>query len=80
MARTIHYGRPSKEQKRVFTNFLTGIIQLGMQTFPEDMLVSGINVWTKASMWKKRQEYQNFEGVGIGAFLSVEECKFAFLK
>jgi Xaa-Pro aminopeptidase len=75
MARTIHYGRATKEQKRIFTNFLSGIIQLGQHVFPEDMLVSGIDILTKASLWKRKQDHQYFEGTSIGAFLNVEECE-----
>lgn len=76
MARTIHYGKASRKEKRIFTTFLSGIIQLGLHTFPEDMMVSGIDILTKASMWKqKRDDYQYFEGTSIGAFLGVEECR-----
>ena len=77
LARTIHFGKPSTEQKRNFTNLLAGIIHLGKHVFPENMLVSGnIDILTKSTMWKHRQEFQFFEGSGIGAFLDVEECEF----
>lgn len=75
IARTTHLGKPSREQKRVFTTILSGIIRLSMHVFPEHMLVSGIDVLTRGPMWKRKQDYRDFSGKGIGSFLSVEECK-----
>lgn len=71
IGRTLHFGEPTREQKKIYTTILAGLIQLSLHVFPEHD-VSGIDILIRSPMWKRKEEYQ-FAGSGIGSYLSVEE-------
>lgn len=75
IARTIHLGEPTGEQKRAYTNVLTGLIRLSMLVFPDDLKPAEIDTLIRGPLWSARHDYQHLSGNGIGSYLSVEECE-----
>lgn len=75
IARTIHLGEPTTEQKQAYTNVLTGLIRLSMLVFPDNLEPAGIDTLIRGSLWSARHDYEHFSGTGIGSFLNVEECE-----
>jgi Xaa-Pro aminopeptidase len=75
IARTIHLGTPTLEQKRAYTKVLQGLIRLSMLVFPDNIKPGEIDALLREPLWSSRQDYQYLSGNGIGSYLSVEECK-----
>jgi Xaa-Pro aminopeptidase len=75
IARTIHLGKPTNEQKRAYTNVLMGLIRLSMLAFPEHLKPAEIDALIREPLWSAKQDYPYLSGSGIGSYSSVEECK-----
>lgn len=75
VARTIHLGEPSREQKRAYTNVLMGMIRLSMLAFPESLKPAELDTLIREPLWSAKEDYPHISGSGIGSYLSVEECK-----
>lgn len=76
IARTIHLGKPTAEQKKAYTKVLQGLIRLSMLVFPDNIKPSEIDTLLRGPLWSSRQDYQQISGTGIGSYLSVEECEY----
>jgi Xaa-Pro aminopeptidase len=75
IARTIHLGEPTVEQKRAYTNVLTGLIRLSLLVFPDNIQPVEIDTLIRSPLWQNRHDYHHFSGHGIGSYLSAEECE-----
>lgn len=76
VARTIHLGEPTSEQKRAYTNILMGMVRLSMLAFPESLKPAELDTLIREPLWSAKEDYPHISGSGIGSYLSVEECKF----
>lgn len=76
VARTIHLGEPTPEQKRAYTNILMGMIRLSMLAFPESLKPAELDTLIREPLWSAKEDYPHISGSGIGSYLNVEECKF----
>lgn len=75
IARTIHLGEPTAEQRKAYTNVLTGLIRLSMLVFPDNLKPAEIDTFLRGPLWMTKHDYQHLSGNGIGSYLSVEECE-----
>jgi Xaa-Pro aminopeptidase len=75
VARTIHLGEPTQEQKKAYTSVLTGLIRLSLLVFPDNIQPAEIDTLIRGPLWQSRHDYQHLSGNGIGSFLSAEECE-----
>lgn len=75
ISRTIHFGEPSFEQKKMYTNVLRAIIRLSTLVFPESVSTAEIDVLARSSGWSFLKDNPKITGHGVGSFLSVQECK-----
>lgn len=73
VTRTFSIGKPTKEQKRRYTQVLKGHIALATIKFPENVTGSNLDVLARQFLWKDLQDYQHGTGHGVGSFLSVHE-------
>lgn len=71
----MHFGEPSAEQKRAYTNVLRGISSISTLVFPENLSPAQIDSLVRNPVWGAMDDYEHSTGHGIGAFLSVRECK-----
>ncbi|CAO1403440.1 unnamed protein product [Diamesa hyperborea] len=73
VARTIHMGEPTADQRRAYTNVLTGIIRLSMLVFPDNLKPAEVDTLIRGPLWSAKQDYPHLTGHGIGSYLGVDE-------
>lgn len=71
--RTVHFGKPTKEQKRSFTRVLQGHIAIDTAIFPENTTGATLDALARAPLWKDGCDYNHGTGHGVGSFLGVHE-------
>lgn len=72
--RTVHFGKPTKEQKRAFTRVLQGHIAIDTSVFPRYTTTGmHLDVRARAALWSDGYNYQHGTGHGIGSYLGVHE-------
>lgn len=75
VARTLHLGTPSQEQKKAYTLVLAAMIRMSMLVFPENIRLSDIDILPRGILWGDHNDYPHGTGHGVGSYLSVKECK-----
>lgn len=75
LARTIHLGTPTAEQKKAYTLVLGAVIKLSMLRFPENIRLSDIDILPRSILWGDHNDYPHGSGHGVGSYLSVKECE-----
>jgi len=73
VTRTMHFGTPTKHEKRCFTRVLQGHIGLATAVFPKGTTGSKLDVLARLPLWSDGLDYQHGTGHGVGAFLNVHE-------
>lgn len=73
VTRTVHFGRPTPEEKYSFTLVLKGHIALASLTFPEGTPGMKIDAIARMALWQHGMDYRHGTGHGVGAFLNVHE-------
>ncbi|MCO5589672.1 hypothetical protein L7F22_043640 [Adiantum nelumboides] len=77
--RTVHFGKPSKEQKRAFTRVLQGHIAIDSVTFPRNTTTGAtLDVLARTALWSDGYTYMHGTGHGVGAFGAVHEGPHGF--
>lgn len=71
--RTVHFGRPSAEQKRAYTRVLQGHIRLSEVKFPAGTTGAQLDPIARHALWQDGYQYLHGTGHGIGSFLDVHE-------
>ncbi|KAM0753126.1 Creatinase/aminopeptidase [Meredithblackwellia eburnea MCA 4105] len=71
--RTVHFGKPTKEQKRAFTRVLQGHIAVDSLVFPEGTTGLQIDILARRPLWHDGLNYLHGTGHGVGEYLSVHE-------
>ena len=71
--RTMHFGVPSKEEKRAFSAVLKGHIGLDVAVFPEDTIGFVLDAFARKALWACGLDYGHGTGHGVGAALNVHE-------
>lgn len=72
---SVHFGVPTDEQRQAYTNVLRGILSISTLVFPENLKPAQIDSLVRNPVWGAMDDYAHSTGHGIGAFLSVRECK-----
>lgn len=75
MARTLHLGEPTADQKKAYTLVLAAMIRLSMLVFPENIKLSEVDILPRGILWGEMEDYPHGTGHGIGSFSSVRECE-----
>ncbi|KAL7341825.1 peptidase M24, structural domain-containing protein [Rhodotorula toruloides] len=73
--RTMHFGKPTREQKRAFTRVLQGHIAVDSLIFPEGTTGDAIDALARAPLWSEGMNYGHGTGHGLGEYLSVHESQ-----
>ena len=74
ITRTVILGKPTQEQKEMFTRVLKGHISLSTHTFPKKTKGTDIDYLARSSLQEIGCDYDHGTGHGIGSFLSVHEA------
>lgn len=80
VTRTLHFGKPTAEQKKAYTAVLSGMIKLAMLHFPEHIKPAEVDALARGPIWGFNSDYPHGTGHGIGSFLSVHECRIIFVE
>lgn len=73
VTRTITIGKPTNEQKEMYTRVLKGHIALACAVFPLGTKGFQLDILARQFLWEVGYDYPHGTGHGIGAFLSVHE-------
>ena len=73
ITRTVAIGRPSAEQRRMFTLVLKGHIALSQAVFPRGTNGVQLDVLARQFLWQVGADYDHGTGHGVGCNLSVHE-------
>ncbi|KAK4055446.1 hypothetical protein OIO90_003284 [Microbotryomycetes sp. JL221] len=71
--RTLHFGMPSKEERRAYTRVLQGHIAVDSAIFPESTSGYQLDPWARKALWLDGLDYKHGTGHGVGHFLNVHE-------
>lgn len=82
VTRTLHFGRPTAEQKELYTRVLMGSIDLATLIFPQSTDETRIDIVARQHLYNVGLDYHHGTGHGIGVYLGVHESEIAdfFLK
>ena len=73
VTRTVHFGNPSAEEKRIYTRVLQGHLSLAKAVFPEGTPGLLLDAYARGPLWQDGLQYGHGTGHGIGAYLNVHE-------
>ena len=73
ITRTVAIGKPSAEQKKMFTLVLKGHIALNQAIFPKGTSGVQLDVLARQFLWQVGADFDHGTGHGVGCFLSVHE-------
>jgi Xaa-Pro aminopeptidase len=73
ITRTLHLGKPSKEQIMMYTAVLKGHIDLAMAKFPKGTSGAVLDSLARQYLWKLGKNYDHATGHGVGHRLNVHE-------
>ena len=73
VARTLHYGTPTRAHVEAYTRVLQGLIEMSRASVPPAIGAHGLDSLARAAVWDGGENYGHPSGHGIGAFLNVHE-------
>ncbi len=73
ITRTVALGKPTNEQKKMFTLVLKGHIALANAVFPVGTSGSALDVLARQFLWQQGLDYDHGTGHGVGSYLGVHE-------
>lgn len=73
MTRTVHYGVPSREQRRAYTTVLRSLAALSSLQSPSTLPAAHADPVARAPLWAAAQDYPSATGHGVGAALNRRE-------
>lgn len=77
--RTVHFGKPTVEQKRMFTRVLQGHIAIDSAIFPAGKTTGAtLDAFARRPLWSEYKDFLHGTGHGIGAFSNVHELFVVF--
>lgn len=73
ITRTIHLGKPTEEQKELYTLVLKGHLAIRHTIFPKCTCGERIDALAHQFLWRKALDYGHSTGHGVGSYLCVHE-------
>lgn len=73
ITRTIHFGKPTPQEKQDYTLVLQGMIRLSLAKFPKGTRGSQLDTFARMALWEHGLNYGHGTGHGVGYFLNVHE-------
>ncbi|XP_053604194.1 xaa-Pro aminopeptidase 1 isoform X2 [Plodia interpunctella] len=70
ITRTVHYGRPTKDDRRAYTTVLRSIAALSTLQWPSALPAAHLDPVARAPLWAANQDYSHPTGHGVGAALN----------
>ena len=76
--RTVHFGRPTREQREAFTRVLQGHIAIDTAIFPLQTSGRQLDVLARHRLWQDGLNYGHGTGHSFGSYLAVHEGPHGF--
>ncbi|XP_075971462.1 xaa-Pro aminopeptidase 1 isoform X2 [Anticarsia gemmatalis] len=73
VTRTVHYGSPSRNEKRAYTTVMRSISALAALRAPATLPAAHADPVMRAPLWAAKQDYPHPTGHGVGAALARKE-------
>ncbi|XP_069358373.1 xaa-Pro aminopeptidase 1-like isoform X2 [Maniola hyperantus] len=73
VTRTLHYGIPTREERKAYTTVLRSLAALSMLQTPATLPAAHTDPIARAPLWAFRQDYTQPTGYGMGAALNRKE-------
>ncbi|XP_014371061.2 xaa-Pro aminopeptidase 1 [Papilio machaon] len=73
VTRTVHYGVPSREERRAYTITLRSLAALSTLQMPSTLPAAHADPVARAPLWTAKQDYPSITGHGVGAALNRRE-------
>ncbi|XP_023950727.2 xaa-Pro aminopeptidase 1-like isoform X2 [Bicyclus anynana] len=73
VTRTLHYGSPTREERRAYTTVLRSLCALATLQTPSTLPAAHTDPVARAPLWAARQDYAPPTGYGMGAALNRKE-------
>ncbi|KAK5997394.1 putative Xaa-Pro aminopeptidase P [Cladobotryum mycophilum] len=71
--RTLHFGKPTDNEREAYTLVLKGHIGLDMAIFPKGTTGFALDSLARQHLWMTGLDYRHGTGHGVGSFLNVHE-------
>jgi len=78
ITRTVHFGTPTADERRVYTRVLQGHIALATAVFPRGTPGVMLEMCARGPLWRDGLNYLHGTGHGMGASLNVHEVRTYF--
>lgn len=75
VTRTVHFGLPSREERRAYTTVLRSLAALAMLSMPSALPAAHSDPVARAPLWNAKQDYMHPTGYGVGSALNRKEGK-----
>ena len=73
VTRTVHYGSPSRDERRAYTTVMRGLAALAGLRAPATLPAAHADPVARAPLWDAKQDYPHPTGHGVGAALCRKE-------
>eukprot|EP01138_Halocafeteria_seosinensis_P003753 gb/GECG01003837.1/.p1 GENE.gb/GECG01003837.1/~~gb/GECG01003837.1/.p1 ORF type:complete len:764 (+),score=57.86 gb/GECG01003837.1/:1-2292(+) len=74
ITRTVHFSRPTEEQRKLYTLVLKGFIACSNAVFPHGAFGYQVDGFARQFLWNEGLNYSHGTGHGVGAHLNVHEA------
>jgi Xaa-Pro aminopeptidase len=71
--RTLHFGKPTDQEREAYTLVLKGHMALDMAVFPKGTTGFALDSMARQHLWMNGLDYRHGTGHGVGSFLNVHE-------
>ena len=78
VTRTVHYGSPSKDERRAYTTVMRALAALAGLQSPGALPAAHVDPIVRAPLWAAQQDYPHPTGYGVGAALCRKEGKVKY--
>lgn len=75
VTRTLHYGIPTREERKAYTTVLRSLSALATLHTPATLPAAHADPVARAPLWAFKQDYLSPTGYGMGAALNRKEGK-----
>ncbi|KOB69668.1 Xaa-pro aminopeptidase, partial [Operophtera brumata] len=73
VTRTVHFGIPTREERRAYTTVLRSMAALAMLSMPAELAAAHADPVARAPIWNAKQDYVHPTGYGVGSALNRRE-------
>lgn len=78
VTRTLHFGHPTEEHRKVFTTVLRGSLRARSLVWAQGMQATVVDALARMDLWREHRDFGHGTSHGVGHFLNVHESPPSF--